>query len=56
VLARAFFEDVMAPEKRFGLIADAWHFAAFQQPEEFLRQLLMHVRPLATHARPAAMA
>jgi pimeloyl-ACP methyl ester carboxylesterase len=56
VLARAFFEDVIAPEKQFGLIADAGHFAAFQQPEEFLRQLLIGVRPLANDARPAAMA
>ena len=56
LLARAFFEDVIAPEKRFGAIANAGHFAASLQPEEFLRQLLMHVRPLANEARPTAMA
>ncbi|KAA6462904.1 alpha/beta hydrolase [Acidobacteria bacterium AB60] len=46
-LARAYFEDVVAPEKHFALIADAGHFAAFLQPDEFLRLLLSHVRPLA---------
>jgi len=46
-LARAFFDDVVAPVKRFALISDAGHFAAFLQPEQFLRQLLTDVRPLS---------
>jgi pimeloyl-ACP methyl ester carboxylesterase len=46
-LARAFFDDVAAPQKRFTVISDAGHFAAFLQPDEFLRQLLVDVRPLA---------
>lgn len=49
--ARAFFQDVVAPEKRFELIAGAGHFAAFLQPEEFLRLMVTHVRPLAQGAR-----
>jgi pimeloyl-ACP methyl ester carboxylesterase len=54
MLARAFFADVAAPMKRFALIADAGHFAAFLQPEAFLRELLMDVRPLADAACPVA--
>ncbi len=45
--ARALFQDVTAPIRSFSLIPDAGHFAAFQQPNEFLKQLLIHVRPLA---------
>jgi pimeloyl-ACP methyl ester carboxylesterase len=45
--AREFFNDVIAPSKRMELIADAGHFAAFLQPNQFLKQLLDHVRPLA---------
>lgn len=46
-LAEMFFKDVVAPIKRMALIRDAGHFAAFLQPEEFLRELLVDVRPLA---------
>ncbi|MGA3050120.1 MAG: alpha/beta hydrolase [Terracidiphilus sp.] len=46
-LAEMFFNDVVAPIKRMALIRDAGHFAAFLQPEEFLRELLVDVRPLA---------
>lgn len=46
-LAEGFFNDVVAPIKRMVLIADAGHFAAFMQPERFLRELLVDVRPLA---------
>jgi pimeloyl-ACP methyl ester carboxylesterase len=52
-LARAFLDDVIAPLKQFRLIADAGHFAAFLQPEQFLRQLLTDVRPLADASHPA---
>jgi pimeloyl-ACP methyl ester carboxylesterase len=47
VLAREFFNDVVAPVKRMELIPDTGHFAAFQQPEKFLGLLLTHVRHLA---------
>jgi pimeloyl-ACP methyl ester carboxylesterase len=46
-LAVDFFNDVVAPIKRMALIRGAEHFAAFMQPEQFLRELLVHVRPLA---------
>jgi hypothetical protein len=41
------FNDVVAPIKRMRLIQGAGHFAAFMQPDEFLRELLVDVRPLA---------
>jgi hypothetical protein len=41
---------VVAPLKAMRLIADAGHFAAFLQPEQFLDQLLTLVRPLAGSA------
>jgi pimeloyl-ACP methyl ester carboxylesterase len=53
-LARAYFDDVVAPIKRMVLISNAGHFAAFLQPEQFLDHLLTHVRPLATSARTLA--
>jgi pimeloyl-ACP methyl ester carboxylesterase len=46
-LARAYFETIEAPIKKMELIADAGHFAAFLQPEQFLEKLLVCVRPLA---------
>jgi pimeloyl-ACP methyl ester carboxylesterase len=46
-LAEAFFDDVVAPIKRMVVIPDAGHFAAFMQPNQFLRELLVDVRPLA---------
>ena len=46
-LAKVMFDDVVAPMKRMALIPDAGHFAAFLQPDEFLRELLVDVRPLA---------
>jgi pimeloyl-ACP methyl ester carboxylesterase len=49
-LARSYYNDVVAPLKAMRLIADAGHFAAFLQPEQFLDQLLTLVRPLAGSA------
>lgn len=46
-LAQEYFNDVTAPYKFMALVRDAGHFAAFQQPENFLYLLLAHVRPLA---------
>jgi pimeloyl-ACP methyl ester carboxylesterase len=55
-LAQSYFEDVTAPVERFVLIADAGHFAAFMQPDQFLCQLFLHVRPLAEFPCPAVTA
>jgi proline iminopeptidase len=46
-LARAYFEEIVAPIKKMELISDAGHFAAFLEPEQFLEKLLDRVRPLA---------
>jgi pimeloyl-ACP methyl ester carboxylesterase len=57
-MARAYFDDAIAPVKNMSLIVDAGHFAAFLQPEQFLQQLLSLVRPLAEPAtikRPGAL-
>jgi pimeloyl-ACP methyl ester carboxylesterase len=54
-LAEIFFHDVFAPIKRMALIPDAGHFAAFMQPDQFLRELLVDVRPLAESPCPHAM-
>jgi pimeloyl-ACP methyl ester carboxylesterase len=45
-LAAQYFADVVAPAKKMTLIRDAGHFAAFIQPEQFLHELLVCVRPL----------
>lgn len=49
-MARAYYNDVIAPTKKMTLIANAGHFAAFLQPEQFLHQLLSLVRPFADAA------
>jgi pimeloyl-ACP methyl ester carboxylesterase len=46
-LAEDYFEEVEAPAKELALIKDAGHFAAFTQPDRFLAELLIRVRPLA---------
>lgn len=46
-MARALFNDMVAPIKQMESISGAGHFAAFLQPELFLEKLLIHVRPLA---------
>ncbi|MGZ3681811.1 MAG: alpha/beta fold hydrolase, partial [Ktedonobacterales bacterium] len=45
-LAQEYFADVDAPIKKSALIKNAGHFAAFTQPDQFLAELLAHVRPL----------
>jgi len=45
-LARAYFDDVIAPVKGMTLIRNAGHFAAFTQPEQFLQELVTQVRPV----------
>jgi pimeloyl-ACP methyl ester carboxylesterase len=51
--AKGYFDAVEAPLKHFSLIVGAGHFAAFLQPEQFLKELLQHVRPLAVRAQMA---
>ncbi len=45
-LARAYFDEIVAPIKKMELICNSGHFAAFLQPEQFLEKLLACVRPL----------
>jgi pimeloyl-ACP methyl ester carboxylesterase len=49
-LAARYCEDIQAPLKQFVMIEQAGHLAEFAQPEQFLRQLLNHVRPLVVGA------
>ncbi len=44
-LAAEYFAEVDAPLKHYAEIHDAGHFAAFARPQQFLRELLTHVRP-----------
>lgn len=44
--AKAFFDEVEAPVKRFALIEGCSHFASFARPDHFLELLRTHVRPL----------
>ncbi|MET9857520.1 alpha/beta hydrolase [Streptomyces sp. NPDC006450] len=53
--ARAFFDEVEAPVKRFALIEDCGHFASFARPECFLDLLLTHVRPAVVGERHSAV-
>lgn len=46
-LAKEYFSEVDAPIKKFVLIKNAGHFAAFTHPEQFLNKLRTHVHPLA---------
>jgi pimeloyl-ACP methyl ester carboxylesterase len=54
-LAETFFTDVVAPIKRIALIPGAGHFAAFMQPNRFLSELLVDVRPLTETASLSAI-
>lgn len=47
-LAEEYLAEVQAPAKALVPIHGASHFCAFTQPEQFLRGLLTHVRPLAS--------
>ena len=46
-LAREFLASLRAPRKEFVAIPDAGHFAVFMKSDEFLRELVSRVRPLA---------
>ncbi|WIG60810.1 MAG: proline imino-peptidase [Ktedonobacterales bacterium] len=45
--AKAYVDDIQAPQKTFVLIKNSGHLAAFTRPDQFLQELLLHVRPLA---------
>jgi pimeloyl-ACP methyl ester carboxylesterase len=47
-LAREFVSSLRAPRKEFVAIPGAGHFAVFMKSDEFLRELVARVRPLAT--------
>jgi pimeloyl-ACP methyl ester carboxylesterase len=51
-LAADYFADVVAPHKDAALIADAGHLAAFAQPDQFLIELLVRVRPALNRSCP----
>jgi pimeloyl-ACP methyl ester carboxylesterase len=46
-LAKAWVDSIRAPKKTFVAIEGAGHFAAFMKADEFLRELVARVRPLA---------
>lgn len=46
-LARAYYEEIEAPQKEFVLIKNAGHLACFARPDQFLEELIKRVRPLA---------
>ena len=49
--AFAYFERIEAPQKEFVLFKGGDHFIPFDRPNEFLAQLMEHLRPLALSAR-----
>ncbi len=46
-LARSYLNSISAPHKAFVAIPGAGHFAVFMQSDEFLKELVTRVRPLA---------
>jgi pimeloyl-ACP methyl ester carboxylesterase len=49
--ARAYFEQIEAPQKEFILFKGGDHFVPFDRPDEFLTQLVEHIRPLVYSAK-----
>jgi len=49
--ARRYFEQIKAPQKLFVTFEGGDHFVPLDRPDEFLAQLLEHVRPLALSGR-----
>jgi pimeloyl-ACP methyl ester carboxylesterase len=46
-LAEQYFSEIEAPHKEFIRFPDNHHFVVFNRPDEFLKELVTHVRPLA---------
>jgi pimeloyl-ACP methyl ester carboxylesterase len=47
-LARGFVDSIRAPRKSFVAIEGSGHFSVFMKSDVFLKELVAHVRPLAT--------
>jgi pimeloyl-ACP methyl ester carboxylesterase len=45
--AKEYFDEIRAPHKQIILIRNSGHLAAFSRPEQFLDELVQHVRPFA---------
>ncbi|BAL09285.1 alpha/beta fold hydrolase [Bradyrhizobium japonicum] len=45
--AEQFFNQITAPHKEFVWVHGGSHFIPFERPNEFLAELVTHVRPLA---------
>ena len=45
--AEQYFKEIEAPHKEFVRFDDGDHFIPLDRPDEFLTELLAHVRPLA---------
>lgn len=54
--AYAYFEQVKAPRKEFVRFKGGDHFVPFDRPDEFLTQLIEHVRPLVVAAKGEGIA
>ena len=46
-LAKEYFDRISAPSKQFVVLQGDGHLAIFRDPEGFLRELIVRVRPLA---------
>jgi pimeloyl-ACP methyl ester carboxylesterase len=46
-LARQYLDELRAPQKAFVPIEGGGHFAMFMKPDQFLKELVTRVRPLA---------
>jgi proline iminopeptidase len=51
-MARAYVDSMTAPQKQFVLITGAGHMAMSTKRDEFLKQLVERVRPLAIQPEP----
>ena len=49
--AYAYFQQIKAPQKEFVLFKGADHFIPLDRPDEFLTQLIKHIRPLVFSAK-----
>jgi pimeloyl-ACP methyl ester carboxylesterase len=49
--AYAYFQQLKAPQKEFVLFKGADHFIPLDRPDEFLTQLIKHIRPLVFSAK-----
>jgi len=50
-LAERYFAAIQAPHKEFIRFEGCHHFVVFNRPDDFLRELLVHVRPLLDEVR-----